>query len=144
MIEDLWKRLEKKDVIVIGVDAEEPADVVRRFAEKNKITYPIALTTDNQNVMRIYAPRAIPTAAIIDKDGIIAVYLVRENPDTGQLLRSDIDHVSSLRYVAPKPKFIQAAQDPFAPRAPVVSGPGGPDPNWQPKTADEFLGRGYA
>ncbi len=144
MIEHIWKGFEKKNVIVIGINSEEPEGVVRKFVAKNKMTYRIALTEDNPSVIHAYGARGLPTVAIIDKNGIIAAYRVGENPNTEEILRDDIHRVSSSKYVAPQPKLIQMAQIPPAVSpAPMISA-AGPDPNWQPKTAEEFLARGYA
>lgn len=145
MIEHISKEFKEKNVIVIGIDSEEPADVVRRFAAKKKLTYSIVLSADDPGVIRAYAAHALPTVAVIDKNGIIAAYRVGENPRTEEILREDIRYVSSSKYVAPQPKAVHLAQGPpAAPNEPGVSGAAGPDPNWQPKTADEFLARGFA
>lgn len=141
-IQSIAKHLAKKNVVVIGVNLDEPADVVRRFVTKNKLTYPIVLTIDNPAFIQAYAAMTLPTVAVIDENGIIAAYRVGESSRTEEMLLGDIHHVSSSKYVAPRPKAVQMAQMPPVPTNP--SRPGGPDPNWQPKTAEEFLARGYA
>jgi len=144
-IERLAKHFEKKGVVVLGIDAEEDEGVVRRFVAANKIAYPIVLTKDDPSVARGYAVRALPTAVVIDKDGIVAVYRVGETPTTEVGLYDEINHVLSSRFVAPRPKAVQVAPSPVpAHTLPTASSAGIPDPQWQPKTAEEFLARGYA
>ncbi|MBV9301671.1 MAG: TonB family protein [Acidobacteriaceae bacterium] len=143
-IERLSKQFAKKNVVVLGVNSEEPEDTVRRFVAKNKLTYRIVLTRENAAVIRQYGARNLPTIAVIDKDGIIAAYRVGERPDSEDLIYSDIHHVLSAKYVAPQPKPIQLAQTPATtPVPPTASAPSGPDPNWKPQTAEEFLARGF-
>jgi thiol-disulfide isomerase/thioredoxin len=111
-IERLAKHFAKKDVVVLGIDTEEDEDAVRRFVAATKINYPIILTKDDPAVARGYAVRALPTAVVIDKDGIVAAYRVGENPATEAALYDEINHVLSSKYVAPRPKATQAAPSP--------------------------------
>ncbi len=144
-IERLAKHFGKKGVVVLGIDAEEDEPLVQRFVAANKILYPIILTKDDPSVARGFAVRGLPTAVVVDKDGIIAAYRVGEGPTTEVGLYDEINHVLSSRYVAPKPKATQAVPSPApAPTLPTASSSAGPDPQWQPKTMEEFLARGYA
>ncbi len=138
-IEHISKDFEKKHIVVIGVNSGEEKDIVKSFVAKNKMTYPVVLTAENPEVISNYGARALPTVAVIDKNGIIAAYRVGEGRDTEEILRNDIHRVSSSKYAAPEPKPVQMAQTPQASATPV-----GPDPSWQPRTVDEFLARGYA
>jgi len=142
-IEHLSKEFEKKNVVVLGVNSDESGDTVRRFVAKNNITYRIVLAED-ADVVRRYGATALPTVVVIDRNGIIAAYRIGERYDSEDLLHGDIRHVLSSKYVAPQPKPMQLAQTPATaplPRTPAA--PVGPDPNWNPQTAEEFLGRGF-
>lgn len=141
-IERIYKQYGKKGVTVVGVNDRESGDIVRKYVERNKIAYPIVLANDNPSVIEAYGAHALPTVAIIDKNGIIAAYRVGVSPVTADVLHDDLRHVSSADYVAPQPKKnIQLAQTPAIVN-PAQSLPE-PDPNWQPKTVGEFLARGF-
>ncbi|MBV8902374.1 MAG: redoxin domain-containing protein, partial [Acidobacteriia bacterium] len=148
-IQRIAKKFANKNVVVIGVNSEEPEETVRGFVAKNKMTYRIALAPEHSNVIRQYAPIALPTVAIVDQNGIVAAYRVGERSDTESLLAGDIHHVLSAKYRPPEPKALPVMQGPVmqspaaAPGAPVVSAAGGPDPNWKPQSAEEFLARGF-
>lgn len=145
IIESISKHFKNKDVLVLGVNSQEPAEVVRSFVAKNKITYPVVLTVDNPGIIRAYSADALPTAVLVDKTGIIAAYRIGENPSTEEILRDDLHRVLSPKYVPPQPKPVQFAQAGApAMNTPARSQASGPDANWQPKTADEFIARGYA
>jgi len=145
MIESLSKQFASKGVVFVGIDSEETAETVRSFVTKNKLTYRIALTTQNDSVIAAYAAVALPTVVVVDRDGIVAEYRVGERSDIQDILHADLHHVLSSKYVPPQPKSVPA---PNLPRSPALSASGapapGPDPNWKPQTADEFLARGFA
>lgn len=144
-IEHLSKQFAKKNVVVIGINSEEPEDTIRRFVAKNKMTYRIVPTEHDPSVIRAYAANALPTVVIIDKDGIVAAYQIGVRLDTESILHDHLHHVLSAKYVAPEPKPIPNIPKPVAtPQTPVATAESGPDPNWKPTTADEFLARGFA
>lgn len=146
MIQSISKQFAKKNVVVIGVNSEEPEETVRRFVAKSKLTYQIVLTGNNPSVIRDYAASALPTVVIIDKSGIVAAYRVGERFDTENILHEDVHYVLSKKYVAPQPKPIPMFQKPAGlPAAPANAAAGsGPDPNWKPESAEEYLARGFA
>src|SRR5258708_245152 len=39
---EIWQPFKEKDFVLIGLDRDEPADVVTKFAKKMEITYPLA------------------------------------------------------------------------------------------------------
>lgn len=51
----------KKNVLVLGVNSEEPEEVVRSFATKNKLCYPVLLTV---------SPKYSKLSVIIEVDRI--------------------------------------------------------------------------
>ena len=56
-------------LIILGIDNEEPADIIRPFVIENQISYPILL--DNQGKIRDqFMIRGFPTSLFIDAKGI--------------------------------------------------------------------------
>jgi len=75
---DIWiKHRNNKDFALFGVDMDEPLDKVKKFAEKMKITYPMALDPGAKIFYTFAAKSAgITRNVIIDKSGKI-VYMTR-------------------------------------------------------------------
>jgi Peroxiredoxin len=66
----------KDDLVIVGISVDAPprgASLVKGFVEKNKINYPIVMSTDE--VLEAFGGdrpiNAIPTTFIIDRDGNI-------------------------------------------------------------------------
>jgi len=74
---EIWQLLKDKDFMLIGLDRDEPKDVVEAFAKKMSITYPLAPDSDSK-VFCMYALKnaGVTRNVIVDKDGKI-VYLTR-------------------------------------------------------------------
>ena len=74
---DIWQRHKEKDFVLLGLDRDEPLDVVTEFAKKMKITYPLA-PDPNADVFGLYANKeaGVTRNVIIDRDGKI-VFLTR-------------------------------------------------------------------
>ncbi len=60
----------KGKVNVLGVDIQESKAKVTAFAEKQGITYPVALDTDGK-VAGLYQIRGIPSIIAIGEDGAV-------------------------------------------------------------------------
>ncbi len=74
---DVWLKYKEKDFILIGIDRDEPLDVVKLFIEEMKVTYPIALDPGG-DIFSLFAHReaGITRNIVIDKNGKI-VFLTR-------------------------------------------------------------------
>lgn len=74
---EIWQRNKEKDFVLLGIDRDEPLEVVTEFAKKMKITYPIA-PDPKADVFALYANReaGVTRNVIIDRDGKI-VFLTR-------------------------------------------------------------------
>lgn len=74
---EIWQPLKDKDFILVGIDRDEPPDVVSAFAEKMKITYPLA-PDPGARVFSLYAKKeaGVTRNVIIDQQGKI-VFLTR-------------------------------------------------------------------
>jgi len=74
---EIWQPLKEKAFVLLGVDRDEPIDVVTKFAHKMKITYPLA-PDPGAEVFSLYAKKeaGITRNVIIDQEGKI-VFLTR-------------------------------------------------------------------
>ncbi|MDQ2949862.1 MAG: redoxin domain-containing protein, partial [Acidobacteriota bacterium] len=77
------------DLIVLGIDVGEDADIVQKFVIENKITYPILLA-GHDGVVNDYAAQALPTVVVIDKDGDIRSYKVGYERGGDEQLRTAV------------------------------------------------------
>jgi peroxiredoxin len=70
---EIWKRYKKVGLSVIGIDRDEPAEVINRFAKEVKVTYPIALDI-GADIFALFADRnsGVTRNIIIDQNGKIA------------------------------------------------------------------------
>ena len=74
---DIWLKHKDEGLVVIGVDRGEPLETVKAFAEKMKITYPLALDEDESVFRKFADPKAGVTRNIlIDRNGKI-IFLTR-------------------------------------------------------------------
>jgi len=69
----IWQDLNCEQLAVIGVDRDEPADKVLKFAEDMEITYPLALDP-GAGIFGLFADKnsGVTRNVIIDKSGKIA------------------------------------------------------------------------
>ena len=74
---EIWKIYKKVGIKVIGIDRDEPAEIVKKFAKEVKVTYPIALDPE-ADIFALFADRnsGVTRNVIIDTDGTI-VFLTR-------------------------------------------------------------------
>ena len=74
---EIWQPLKDKNFVLIGIDRDEPLDVVSNFAKTIKITYPLALDP-KAAVFSLFAHKdaGVTRNVIIDKQGKI-VFLTR-------------------------------------------------------------------
>lgn len=70
---EIWLPLKDNDFILIGLDRDEPMDIVIDFARKMKITYPLA-PDPGAGVFSLYALKeaGVTRNVIIDRQGKIA------------------------------------------------------------------------
>ena len=91
---ELWQRFKKDEFILIGVDLKEEIDIVKRFINKTKVTYPFTIDNDGSFFESFTFPNAGVTRNIVlDKKGNISfltrLYDEKEFSDM-------IDHVEKL------------------------------------------------
>ena len=70
---DVWQKFKAKDFILIGVDRDEPLDVVQEFTKEIKVTYPMALDP-GADIFALFAAReaGVTRNIVIDQTGKIA------------------------------------------------------------------------
>lgn len=73
----------EQELIILGVNADEPRSDVVDFTEENSLTFPILLDSDSR-IQDIYHIRAFPTSYFIDAEGVIRA--VHIGSLTGSLL----------------------------------------------------------
>jgi len=74
---EVWQKYKVKDFILIGVDRDEPLDVVQEFTKEIKVTYPMALDP-GADIFALFAAReaGVTRNIVIDQTGKI-VFLTR-------------------------------------------------------------------
>ncbi len=70
---EIWQAHQDKGIVVIGVDRDEPLEVVEKFAEQMEITYPLALDP-NADIFGLFASKkaGVTRNIVVDKKGKIA------------------------------------------------------------------------
>ena len=70
---EIWKIYKRVGLKVIGIDRDEPAEIVKKFAKEVKVTYPIALDP-GADIFALFADRnsGVTRNIIIDTDGTIS------------------------------------------------------------------------
>lgn len=81
-------QLNMPDVVVLGVNQQESADIVSRFMRDQGLDFLIALDVAGE-VSRIYRVRALPTTYFIDGSGVIRD-IVYGGPLTRALIESKV------------------------------------------------------
>lgn len=74
---DVWQKFKDKDFLLIGVDRDEPLEVVKKFAKEMKVTYPMALDP-GADIFGLFAKEeaGVTRNIVIDQNGKI-VFLTR-------------------------------------------------------------------
>jgi len=69
-MEKLHQRLKGGDFVMVGINLQEPASLVRAFFKKFELTF-ISLLDSDGAVAKTFGIRSIPTTLIFDKEGRI-------------------------------------------------------------------------
>ena len=73
---ELAKRMADKPFLLIGVDADDTAPVLRDAIRRERLDFPIVLDSDKSNVAA-WGVTGLPTTYVIDKKGTIRAYDLR-------------------------------------------------------------------
>lgn len=69
---DIWQAYKDKDVVLIGVDRDEPLETVQQFHQNMKITYPLALDPGAEIFGKFAEKKAgVTRNVLIDRSGKI-------------------------------------------------------------------------
>jgi len=95
---ELWQTYKDRNVVLIGVDRDEPLDKVKTFKEDLKVTYPIALDPDADIFGRFADKKSgVTRNVVIDKNGKI-VFLTRlYNPEEFAALLKVVDGLADKK-----------------------------------------------
>jgi len=74
ILDRVARRYEKKGLVVLGVNVDDPPAVARQYALQKGLTYPIVLD-DGRDASKHYGVDKLPTLVVIDKEGKVAAYL---------------------------------------------------------------------
>lgn len=66
--ERLYQQFKQKEFVVLAVNLGEPADRVKEYMSKHKLTFPALIDSDS-SVSRLYGVRGTPTRFLIDRQG---------------------------------------------------------------------------
>ncbi len=92
--EEIWQKHKDDDLLVVGIDRDEPPETVKKFAEQTGVTYPLALDPDAE-IFSLYAEKkaGVTRNVLIDRKGEI-VFLTRLfNPEEFSALVNKIDEL---------------------------------------------------
>ena len=92
-LEPLWKKHENNpDFVFIGIDRDEPLDVVEKFIQQTGVTYPIALDPGAETYVK-YAERTsgITRNILIDRNGRIIKLTRLYKPDEFKALADAVE-----------------------------------------------------
>ena len=75
VLDRLARRYESKGLVVIGVNASDPANVIKAYAMQKGLSYPMLLDAGS-DVFDSYGVKSMPSLVILDKEGKVMAYLV--------------------------------------------------------------------
>lgn len=83
---------ENSGIVVLGINYNEPANIIRRFVQERGITFPILLDADGKLAER-FQVFGFPTTYFIDRDGILrGIYVGQLNE---QLILSYLEEIGA-------------------------------------------------
>lgn len=71
----------QSSLVILGINYDEPANLVQDFVTKLDITFPILLDPGSK-IQNLYRVRGYPTSVIIDKSGVIRIVHIGELSST--------------------------------------------------------------
>ncbi len=92
---DIWQAYKDKGVVLIGVDRDEPIEVVQKFHKDMKISYPLALDPGAAIFQQFADKKAgVTRNVVIDRDGHIRFLTRLYNKDEFAKLVAVVDELS--------------------------------------------------
>jgi cytochrome c biogenesis protein CcmG/thiol:disulfide interchange protein DsbE len=73
ILDRIARRHQKKGLIVLGINAEDPPEAIRAYTARKGLSYPMVLDVTKEAFSR-YGVSMLPSVVVIDKEGRIAAY----------------------------------------------------------------------
>lgn len=86
ILDRIAKRYEKQGLVVLGVNVDDPPEVARSHAQKQRLSYPIVMDT-TRDASRKYSVEKLPSLVVIDREGRVVKYM------TGLVDEASLDEV---------------------------------------------------
>jgi cytochrome c biogenesis protein CcmG, thiol:disulfide interchange protein DsbE len=96
-----------KELTVLGIDASEDPDTVRRFLSEYPVSFRTLLTYDDESALKTYEVRRYPLVVLIDRNGIVADVISKASSELDGQLRSKLQTLMAADYVSPVAKSRQ-------------------------------------
>lgn len=74
VIDRVARRYEKKGLVVMGVNVDDPPEIIRAYAEKKGLSYPMVFDA-GKGAQRKYGVDKLPSLVMIDKDGNVRAFM---------------------------------------------------------------------
>ncbi|MDC0679826.1 MULTISPECIES: TlpA family protein disulfide reductase [Sorangium] len=74
ILDRIARRYEKKGLVVLGINVDDPPQVASQYAVKKGLSYPI-LIDDAKEASARYGVDKLPSLVVIDRQGKVAAYL---------------------------------------------------------------------
>jgi thiol-disulfide isomerase/thioredoxin len=74
IVDRIKRRFEKKGLVVVGVNVSDPPEVVKAYATKKGLSYPMVLDPENSSSTR-WGVTQLPSLVVIDKQGNVLAFL---------------------------------------------------------------------
>lgn len=74
ILDRIARRHQKKGLVVLGVNVDDPPDLARAYAAKKGLSYPI-VSDETRDASGRYGVDKLPSLVVIDKQGRVVAYL---------------------------------------------------------------------
>ncbi len=71
-LQEAYETYQDEELVVLGINVEEPREIVEPFVQSMGMTYPVLLD-ENGQVMEMYRALGLPMSLIVDRQGVIQV-----------------------------------------------------------------------
>lgn len=86
ILDRIAKRYEKQGLVVLGVNVDDPPEVARSHALRQRLSYPIVIDSV-RDASRKYGVEKLPSLVVIDREGKVVKYM------TGLVDEASLDEV---------------------------------------------------
>lgn len=86
ILDRIARRYEKQGLVVLGVNVDDPPEVARAHAQRQRLSYPIVVDSV-RDASRKYGVEKLPSLVVIDREGRVVKYM------TGLVDEASLDDV---------------------------------------------------